>query len=97
MKIRSIRHKGLRRSTEADERSGLPAASIDKIRAILSFSARHVDCGRVARRAELEGAPDLTGNRKRTWALHVTKNWRITFRIDREKIEIIDLDYEDYH
>jgi len=27
----------------------------------------------------------------------VTKNWRITFRIDREEIEIIDLNYEDYH
>ena len=27
----------------------------------------------------------------------VTKNWRMTFRIDRKEIEIIDLDYEDYH
>jgi hypothetical protein len=27
----------------------------------------------------------------------VTKNWRITFRIDQIGIEIIDLDYEDYH
>jgi len=27
----------------------------------------------------------------------VTKNWRLTFRIDKDEIEIIDLDYEDYH
>ena len=27
----------------------------------------------------------------------MTKNWRITFRIDRDEIEIVDLDYEDYH
>jgi len=27
----------------------------------------------------------------------VTKNWRLTFRIDAEEIEIIDLDDEDYH
>jgi len=27
----------------------------------------------------------------------VTRNWRMTFRIDRDEIEIIDLDYEDYH
>ena len=39
----------------------------------------------------------LTGDRKGTWSLFVTKNWRMTFRIDRKEIEIIDLDYEDYH
>jgi proteic killer suppression protein len=27
----------------------------------------------------------------------VTKNWRITFKIDQDEIEIIALDYEDYH
>jgi addiction module HigA family antidote len=27
----------------------------------------------------------------------VTKNWRLTFRIDKTEIEIIDLDDEDYH
>ena len=39
----------------------------------------------------------LTGDRKGTWSLFVTRNWRMTFRIDAEEIEIIDLDYEDYH
>ena len=39
----------------------------------------------------------MTSDRAGTWALHVTRNWRITFRIDRQEIEIIDLDYEDYH
>jgi len=39
----------------------------------------------------------LTGDRKGVWSLFVTKNWRITFRIDRAEIVIIDLDYEDYH
>jgi proteic killer suppression protein len=38
-----------------------------------------------------------TGDRKGTWSLSVTKNWRLTFRIDQIEIEIIDLDYEDYH
>nr|WP_313791095.1 hypothetical protein [Neorhizobium turbinariae] len=27
----------------------------------------------------------------------MTKNWRLTFRIDANEIEILDLDYEDYH
>jgi proteic killer suppression protein len=39
----------------------------------------------------------LTGDRKGTWSLTVTRNWRMTFRIDRSEGEIIDLDYEDYH
>jgi toxin HigB-1 len=52
--------------------------------------------------SELRSVPvwkhhQMTGDRKGTWSLFVTKNWRITFQIDREEIEIIDLNYEDYH
>ncbi len=39
----------------------------------------------------------LSGDRKGVWSLFVSRNWRLTFRIDRDEIEIIDLDYEDYH
>ena len=42
-------------------------------------------------------AHQLVGDRKGVWSLSVTKNWRITFRIDQATIEIVDLDYEDYH
>lgn len=42
-------------------------------------------------------AHQLTGDRKGTWSLTVTRNWRITFRIDKTEEEIVDLDYEDYH
>ena len=42
-------------------------------------------------------AHQLTGDRKGTWSLSVTRNWRITFRIDPAEGEILDLDYEDYH
>jgi proteic killer suppression protein len=42
-------------------------------------------------------AHQLAGGRKGTWSLFVTKNWRLTFRIGQAEIEIIDLDYEDYH
>jgi len=37
----------------------------------------------------------LTGDRKGTWSLHVTRNWRLTFRIDAD--EILDVNLEDYH
>lgn len=39
----------------------------------------------------------LTGSRQDTWSLSVTRNWRLTFRIDRADTAIVDLDYEDYH
>jgi proteic killer suppression protein len=39
----------------------------------------------------------LSGDRKGAWSLTVTRNWRITFRVDEAAGEIFDLDYEDYH
>jgi proteic killer suppression protein len=37
----------------------------------------------------------LIGDRKGTWSLHVTRNWRMTFRVKDQ--EIVDLNLEDYH
>jgi proteic killer suppression protein len=50
--------------------------------------------------SELEAWPlwkvhKLTGDRKGVWSLHVTRNWRLTFRV--EDNELIDVDFEDYH
>jgi proteic killer suppression protein len=39
----------------------------------------------------------LTGNRKGTVSLRVTRNRRLTFRIDAAEQEICDLNLEDYH
>ena len=39
----------------------------------------------------------LVGNCQEVWSLTVTRNWRITFRIDSAEAEIVDLDNEDYH
>ena len=39
----------------------------------------------------------LTGDRKGTWSLSVTRNRRLTFRIDSAEHEICDVDLEDYH
>ena len=96
MKIRNVLHKGLRRLIDDDDSSGLQPAVVARLRRILSFLQD------MEREEELRTVPGwkahmLTGDRKGTWSLFVTKNWRMTFRIDREEIEIIDLDYEDYH
>ena len=39
----------------------------------------------------------LTGDRKGTWSLTVTRNRRLTFRIDVTEQEVYDVDLEDYH
>jgi len=38
----------------------------------------------------------LTGNREGTGAMTVTRNWRLTFKLN-EIGGIVDLDLEDYH
>ena len=96
MKIRNVIHKGLRRLIEHDVTSGLPAAAVPKVRKIVSF-LQDMDHEGELRSVPVWKAHLLTGDRRRIWSLFVTKNWRITFRIDQAEIEIIDLDYEDYH
>ena len=96
MKIMNLVHKGLRRFIEEDDASGLQAAVAPKLRRIVSFLQD------MEREEELRTIPSwkahkLTGDRKGTWSVFVSKNWQITFRIDQAAIEIIDLDYEDYH
>jgi proteic killer suppression protein len=39
----------------------------------------------------------LTGDRKGIWSLSVTRNQRLTFRIDSARHEICELNLEDYH
>jgi proteic killer suppression protein len=42
-------------------------------------------------------AHQLSGDRKGTWSITVTPNWRITFRYDARQREIFDVNFEDYH
>jgi len=96
MKIRNVIHRGLRRFIEHDDASGLSPAVIEKVRNIVTFLQEMEDA------RELRDVPgwrvhQLTGDRKGTWSLTVTRNWRLTFRIDRTEGEIFDLDYENYH
>jgi toxin HigB-1 len=38
---------------------------------------------------------ELKGNRKETYAVSVSGNWRITFKL--QDGDVSDVDYEDYH
>lgn len=96
MKIRRVKHKGLRRLSENGNTAGLPAQFVDKIRNILAF-LQDMESVEELRAIPSWKAHLMTGDRKGTWSLFVSKNWRITFRINETEIEIIELDYEDYH
>jgi proteic killer suppression protein len=89
-------HKGLKRLYNEDNQKGVSADTVDKLRKMLAFLQDMEDADEL-RSIPLWKAHQMTGDRKGTWSLHVTRNWRLTFRIDTGEREICDLDYEDYH
>ncbi len=96
MDIRNIRHRGLRRFAEKNDASGLPPESLRRNRNILSYLQEMESAvelkSMVAWRVHILG-----GDRKGTWSLTVTRNWRKTFRVDDKDQANVDVDYEDYH
>ena len=94
MNIRSFVHKGLGRLYLEDKAKGLPPGAVEKLRAMLAYLQDMQDPEKL-RAFPLWKAHLLAGDRKGVWSLHVTRNWRLTFRI--EDGEIWDVDYEDYH
>ena len=94
MRVRSIAHKGLRRLYEDNSSKGLSADTVDKLRKMLAFLDAMQDPEQL-RALPTWKAHLLTGDRKGTWSLHVTRNRRLTFRIDDD--EIVEINLEDYH
>ena len=95
MEIDSIRHKALRPFAETGKPKGLPGNLVVRLRNMLAW----LDAIELA--DELLAPPNfgahvLTGDRQGVWSLTVTKNWRMTFRIN-EGLAVEDLDLEDYH
>jgi proteic killer suppression protein len=95
MDIGSFAHKGLRRLFEDDDASKLDPGSVEKLRLMLAFlqDMASVDELKVPPKW---GAHPLTGDRKGTWSLTVTRNWRLTFWVDGDGV-LQDIDFEDYH
>jgi len=96
MKIRNVVHRGLRRFIQHNDASGLAPSVVEKVRNILTFLQEMEDIQEL-RDVPSWNAHQLAGDRKGSWSLTVTRNWRITFRIEQAEREILDLDYEDYH
>jgi len=96
VKIRNFAHKGLKRLYAEDSAKGVPPDTAAKLRKMLAFLDDMQDP------EELRALPAwkvhlLTGDRQGTWSLSVTRNRRLTFRIDIAELEICDVNLEDYH
>ena len=96
MKIRNFAHKGLKRLYLEGSAKGVPPDTVDKIRKMLAYLDDMEDPEELRMLAAWK-VHTLTGNRKGTWSLSVTRNRRLTFRIDLAEHEICDLNLEDYH
>lgn len=94
MEMRSIAHKGLRRFFETGNAKGL-VGDMARLGKMLAFidAATSLE---VLSQPPNYGLHPLSGDRAGTWSMTVTRNWRLTFRIDAQGA-LIDMDLEDYH
>jgi proteic killer suppression protein len=97
VQIRNFAHKGLKKLYAEDSAKGVPADAADKLRKMFAFLDDMEDAEEL-RALSAWRVHTLTGNRHGTWSLSVTRNRRLTFRIDiAAEDEICDVNLEDYH
>lgn len=96
MKIRNFAHKGLKLLYTEDTAKGVPPDALDKLRKMLAYLDNMEDPEEL-RALTAWKVHTLTGDRTGTWSLSVTRNRRLTFRIDASEREVCDVNLEDYH
>ena len=96
MRIRDFTHKGLQRLYSEATAKGVPPDTVDKLRKMFAYLDNMEDPEEL-RALTAWKAHMLTGDRKGTWSLSVTRNRRLTFPIDTVEREVCDVNLEDYH
>jgi proteic killer suppression protein len=91
--IRGFRHKGLQRFFETGSKAGIQAQHADRLRLILA----QLNAATKPQDMALPGLVlhPLKGNRRGTWSVRVSGNWRLTFGFAGTHADAVD--YEDYH
>jgi len=91
--IRNFKHKGLERLFASGARAGVRPEQADRLRLILAQLNAATSPGDMA----LPGLRlhELRGERKGTWSVTVSGNWRVTFSFEGQGAT--NVDYEDYH
>jgi toxin HigB-1 len=91
--IVSFKHRGLEQFFELGTVRGIQAIYAKRIRLILA----RLNAATSPQDMNLPGLVlhELAGQRKGTWTVRVSGNWRITFTFDG--VDACDVDLEDYH
>jgi toxin HigB-1 len=91
--IKKFRHKGLKTLFESGSVTGIQNSHETRLRRILAL----LETASTIEDMDLPGLKlhELKGNRRETWSVTVSGNWRVTFKID--KGDVYNVDYEDYH
>ena len=91
--IRSLKHRGLKRLFDRDDRSGIRPDLVDTVQEILTV----LDDAATPQELDLPGyrLHPLKGDLKGFWSVTVRANWRIIFRF--EKTDAFDVELIDYH
>ena len=91
--ITKFKHKGLKKLFESGIVSGVQPQHKTRLRRILAL----LETTGTIEDMDLPGLKlhELKGNRKGTYAVNVSGNWRVTFEIIDG--DVIDVNYEDYH
>ena len=91
--IQKFKHKGLKKLFESGISSGVKQKHLKRLRQILAL----LETAEILDDMDLPGLKfhALKGKRKGTWSVHVSGNWRVTFKL--KKGDVFDVNYEDYH
>ena len=91
--IRSFKHKGMERFFLTGSKAGVQVQQAERLRLILG----RLNAATAPEDMRLPGLDlhQLKGDRKGTWAVKASGNWRVTFTfVGKDATEV---DYEDYH
>lgn len=96
MIIGSVRHRGLKRLIEDNQTKGLRPDLVNRVRNIMTALILAEDMT-AFRKSSPPGwrVHQLSGDRKDTWSVSTSGNWRITFIEEDGYLDLLDL--EDYH
>ena len=91
--IMIFKHKGLERFFRTGSKACIKPSQAERLRLILA----RLNASTTPEDMNLPGLQlhPLRGDRKGTWAVKVSGNWRVTFTFVEKNAE--DVDYEDYH
>jgi len=91
--INRFRHRGLKRLYEEDDRRGINAEHVEKVRRILA----QLKSSSIPEDMDLPGyrLHSLKGDLEGFWSVTVRANWRIIFRF--QDGDVTDIDLIDYH